>query len=90
VDSAPQVIVACEITNQLIDKGQAMPMIEQVRNNTRVMPWEMSSDASYFSTKTIEGGSPLWGLNHLFPLIRPSTQFSYRLDLEVVFPLTLP
>ncbi len=32
VDSAHQVIVACEVTNQPVDKVQAVPMIGQVRN----------------------------------------------------------
>lgn len=53
VDSAHQVIVACEVTNQPIDKGQALPMIEQVKNNIGQLPREMSADAGYFSTKAL-------------------------------------
>ena len=54
VDSAHQVIVACEVTNQPVDKAQAVPIMEQVRNNTGQLPNEMSADAGYFSTKVAE------------------------------------
>lgn len=59
VDSAAQVIVACEVTNQPTDRGQAVPMIEQVRDNTGQLPREMSADAGYFSGKTVEDISGL-------------------------------
>jgi len=53
VDSAHQVIVACEVTNRPVDKGQAVPMIDQVKNNTGRLPQEMSADAGYFSAKAV-------------------------------------
>jgi len=53
VDSAHQVIVACDVTNQPSDKGQAEPMMEQVRHNTGQPPREMSADAGYFSAKAV-------------------------------------
>jgi len=54
VDSAHQVIVACDITNEATDRKQARPMIEQVRENTGRVPGQISADAGYFSSKTLE------------------------------------
>jgi len=53
VDSANQVIVAAEVTDQPSDKGQAVPMMEQVKANTGGLPREMSADAGYFSSDTV-------------------------------------
>jgi len=53
VDSAHQIIVACEVTNQPTDKAQGVPMMKEVRDNTGRLPPEMSADAGYFSTKAV-------------------------------------
>jgi transposase len=53
VDSAHQVIVAAEITNHPSDRGQAEPMMEAVKANTGQLPRQMSADAGYFSSDTI-------------------------------------
>jgi transposase len=53
VDSAHQVIVAVEVTNQPSDKGQAVPMMEQVKTNTGGSPRQMSADAGYFSSDAV-------------------------------------
>lgn len=53
VDSAHQVIVACEVTNQPTDKAQGVPMMKEVAVNTGRLPPEMSADAGYFSTKAV-------------------------------------
>ena len=53
VDSAHQVIVAAELTNQSSDKGQAEPMMEVVKANTGELPRQMSGDAGYFSSDTV-------------------------------------
>jgi transposase len=53
VDSANQIIVAAEVTDQPSDKGQAMPMIRQVEENTGGLPREMSADAGYFSSDAV-------------------------------------
>jgi hypothetical protein len=58
VDSAQQVIVACEVINQPIDKGQAVSTMKQDGNNTRQLPREMSANAGYFSTKAVEEMRP--------------------------------
>ena len=53
VDSANQVIVAAEVTDQPSDKRQAVPMMEQVNANTGGLPREMSADAGYFSSDAV-------------------------------------
>lgn len=53
VDSANQIIVAAEVTEQPSDKGQATPMMQQVKENTGALPREMSADAGYFSSDEV-------------------------------------
>jgi transposase/signal recognition particle subunit SEC65 len=53
VDSAHQIIVAAETTNNPIDRGQAEPMMEKVKENTGQLPGQMSADSGYFSSETI-------------------------------------
>ena len=55
VDSAHQVIVACEVTDQPTDKGQGIPMMERVAANTGALPLQASADAGFFSTKAVKG-----------------------------------
>jgi len=54
VDSAHQVIVAAEVTNEPSDKRQAKPMIERVKDNTGKLPNQMSADAGYFSGEAVQ------------------------------------
>ena len=54
VDSANQVIVAAEVTDRPSDKGQAVPMMKQVKENTGELPREMSADAGYFSSSVVK------------------------------------
>ena len=54
VDSAHQVIVAAEVTNQPSDRGQAEPMTEAVKTNTGQIPRQMSLDAGYFSSDAVK------------------------------------
>jgi transposase len=53
VDSAHQVIVAAEVTNKPADRGQAEPMIEIVKANTGQLPRQLSADAGYYSSDTV-------------------------------------
>jgi transposase len=53
VDSAHQVIVAAEVTNQPSDKCQAEPMMEAVKTNAGQQPRQMSADAGYFSSEVV-------------------------------------
>jgi len=54
VDSAHQVIVAAEITNQPSDRGQAEPMMDVVETNTGRLPRQLSADAGYFSSDAVK------------------------------------
>lgn len=54
VDSAHQVIVAAEVTNQPSDRGQAEPMMDIVEANTGQLPRQMSADAGYFSSEAVK------------------------------------
>ena len=53
VDSECQVIVAAEITNRPVDRGQAEPMMDAIKANTGQLPRQMSADAGYFSSDTV-------------------------------------
>lgn len=53
VDSAHQIIVAAEVTNNPSDRRQAEPMMEVLKNNTGQLPCQMSADAGYFSSDTV-------------------------------------
>jgi len=53
VDSKHQVIVAAEITNRPVDRGQSEPMMDVVKANTGQLPRQMSADAGYFSSDTV-------------------------------------
>jgi transposase len=53
VDSAHQVIVAAEVINKPVDRGQAEPMMEIVQQNTGRLPRQMSADAGYFSSDAV-------------------------------------
>jgi transposase len=53
VDSAHQIIVAAETNNRPIDKGQAEPMMERVKENAGRLPKQLSADTGYFSSETV-------------------------------------
>jgi transposase len=53
VDSRNQVIVAADVTDEPSDRGQATPMMKQVKENTGALPKEASLDAGYFSTEEL-------------------------------------
>ena len=59
VDSAHQVIVAAQATNQTSDKQQAVTMVEKAIDNVGAVPREVSADAGYYSAQAVEG---LYGL----------------------------
>ena len=54
VDSTHQVIVAAEVTNKPVDRGQAEPMMGMVKVNTGRLPSQMSADAGYFSSDAVK------------------------------------
>jgi hypothetical protein len=53
VDSASQVIVAAEATQQMYDKKQLLPMIAQIETNLEQKPEKVSADAGYFSETNV-------------------------------------
>ena len=60
VDAEAQVIVAADITQEVNDKQQLAPMLEQVQQNTGAKPVAASADTGYCSTgqitdKRVEG-----------------------------------
>ena len=55
VDSASQIIVAAEVTQETNDKEQVVPMVEAIRANTEEQkPIHLSADAGYFSETNVE------------------------------------
>src|SRR5665213_25116 len=53
VDSASQVIVAAEITQETNDKMQLIPMIAQIVTNLEQKPGKVSADTGYFSEANV-------------------------------------
>ncbi len=53
VDSASQVIVAAEVTQETNDKMQLLPMIAQIRTNLEQTPKKVSADTGYFSEANV-------------------------------------
>ena len=53
VDSASQVIVAAEVTQETNDKKQLLPMIAQIAANLEQKPEKVSADAGYFSAANV-------------------------------------
>jgi transposase len=53
VDSASQVIVAAEITQETNDKMQLLPMIAQIVTNLEQKPEKVSADTGYFSEANV-------------------------------------
>lgn len=55
MDSQHQVIVAAGVTNEPVDRGQALAMVKGVKGNTGSHPEEVSADAGFFSTRAVIG-----------------------------------
>ena len=53
VDSAQQIIVAAEITQESNDKGQLAPMLERVAQNVGAKPQAATADTGYFSESQV-------------------------------------
>jgi hypothetical protein len=53
VDSASQVIVAAEVTQETNDKQQLIPMIAQIVTNLEQMPEKVSAATGYFSEANV-------------------------------------
>ena len=57
VDSASQVIVAAEITQETNDKMQLLPMLAQMVTNLEQKPEKVSADTGYFSAANVTNES---------------------------------
>jgi transposase len=57
VDSASQVIVAAEVTQETNDKMQLIPMIAQMVTNLEQIPEKVSADTGYFSEANVTSES---------------------------------
>jgi len=79
VDSAHQVIVAAEVTNKPVDRGQAEPMMEVVQGNMGQFPRQMSADAGYFSSDAVNNLTA-WGID----VYMPPDKMSHRTALPPV------
>jgi len=53
VDSANQIIIAAEVTNQAADNPHLPSMIETGIQNLGYLPWEVSADAGYYSEANV-------------------------------------
>jgi transposase len=53
VDSASQVIVAAEVTQETNDKKQLIPMLAQIATNLEQKPEKVSADTGYFSEANV-------------------------------------
>ena len=53
VDTHRQVIVAAEVTQQVTDREQLLPMIESVRASTKAAPETVLADAGYWDTASL-------------------------------------
>lgn len=54
VDSERQVIVAAEVTQQVLDRGQLLTMMESAESNLGQRPDAVTADAGYWDTETVQ------------------------------------
>lgn len=57
VDAQAQVIVAAEITQEVTDRGQLLPMVESVQGNVGAMPAVITADAGYWNSVDLQDES---------------------------------
>jgi transposase len=55
VDAEHQIIVSCDLTNQGTDSAQLLPLMDQIKANTEVLPKQVSADAGYASDANLKG-----------------------------------
>lgn len=83
VDQHQQVIVAAEVTQQVTDREQLLPMVQSVRTTTQGQPETILADAGYWDTTSLRDSS----LQNLQVLVSPDAQLQ---PLEASLPLTVP
>jgi DDE family transposase len=53
VDAHQQIIVAAEVTQQVTDREQLLPMVESIRASTSAVPQAVLADAGYWDTASL-------------------------------------
>jgi hypothetical protein len=54
VDAETQVIVAAEVTQDVLDRGQLLAMMESTERNAGQRPEVITADAGYWNTETVQ------------------------------------
>ncbi|MBV8842057.1 MAG: transposase [Bryobacterales bacterium] len=54
VDAETQVIVAAEVTQDVLDRGQLSAMMESAERNAGQRPAVVTADAGYWDTETVQ------------------------------------
>lgn len=57
VDGHAQVIVAADVTQEVVDRGRLLPMCERMRETLGVLPPVITADAGYWDSASIEDPS---------------------------------
>jgi transposase len=66
VDAHAQVIVAAEVTQEVLDRGQLLPMVASVQANVESLPAVVTADAGYWNSVDLQDPA-LSGLQVLVP-----------------------
>jgi len=83
VDTHRQVIVAAEITQQVIDREQLLPMVESIRSSAPALPQTILADAGYWDSASLRDLSR----QGLQVLMSPDSQVQ---NSGVPLPATVP
>lgn len=54
VDARAQVIVACDLTDEAVDAGRLVPLLERIEQNLKRRPKEVSADGGYCSEANLQ------------------------------------
>jgi len=82
VDSYAQVIVAAEVTQEVIDRKQLVPMVKSVCATTGQRPATITADAGYWDTDSLNDEA----LAHIEVLVPPDSTFQPPEDLSANAP----
>lgn len=82
VDAHQQVIVAAEVTQQVTDREQLLPMVESIRTSTQTMPQTVLADAGYWDTASLRDLS----LRGIQVLMSPDSQLHSEPELAATVP----
>ena len=83
VDTHQQIIVAAEVTQQVTDREQLLPMVESIRTSTQAVPDVLVADAGYWDTASLRRVEK----RGVRVLISPDSEVQAA---DVPLPLTVP